>query len=388
MTSEMIELIDHLKNNSYEAEIHGLNMLVKPIPDPIDETVLDPRAYVYKKKLAEEMEKNGGAEMPETPEAMIKMLRDEPAYPSRDVTSIDIEKEEKTVSTRNGDIKIYVYKASDVADSENIKKKGTYESSTNLKPAIIFYHGGAFFMGSTLVVENFCKLLVQEADAVVIGVDYHLAPEYLYPVGMFDCYDAFEWVYENADELGVDKHKICLAGDSAGGTLAIQCSIIERDKVLNGELDKSRIRYQALIYPAVFINNVRTDDYKWKLSDYEIPDTDFIAMGSATELKLTSEVMAGIYMGENGRVTDPLAAPIFQESLEGLPQTFMAICEFDYLRLSDEAFGRMMNRDGVVNRVVIYKGMDHSFIDKVGDCPQAVDVAMEIAKDIKAFELK
>ena len=89
-----------------------------------------------------------------------------------------------------------------------------------------------------------------------------------------------------------------------------------------------------------------------------------------------------IYMGHVGEVTDPIAAPLHQESLAGLPRTFLALGEFDYLRLSGEAFGRKLRRDGVEHSIFLYKGMNHAFIDKIGVYPQAYDVAMELAEEI------
>lgn len=362
----MDELVRALQNNSYEEEIHGVRYLIKPVPDKMTESLLDPRVYADIKRMAE----TGGQEIPENADDMVYWFRNEPAYPNKDVSTIGITKEKKEIETRNGRIDIYIYRP---------------ECGEDIKPAMLFFHGGAFIGGATSVVENFCRLLAEKADMLVVGVDYSLAPENKYPIGLYDCYDAFEWVYAHSDELQIDKERISFGGDSAGGTLSLGCSIIERDRVFAGELDRNRICFEALIYPAVIVNNVRTDDFRWRLSDYEIPDADMYAIGAATELKATSEAMARWYMGLDEKITDPLAAPLFQDSLKGLPRTFMAVCEFDYLRLSCEAFARKMDRDKVENRVILYKGMNHSFIDKIGDCPQAYDLAVEIAKEIASI---
>ena len=89
------------------------------------------------------------------------------------------------------------------------------------------------------VVENPCKAIAGRGDAVVINVDYRLAPENPYPAGLHDCMDAVGWVWENAETLGIRQDKIGVAGDSAGGGLASYCVYLDR---AGGE---NRIAYQV-----------------------------------------------------------------------------------------------------------------------------------------------
>lgn len=357
-------ILDLLQKQVHTEEIHGLAMEVKEIPDPIEKTVLDPR--VYKTRKADEEKGNPWAECLEIP---VELIRQDPGYPNKNIAENEIVTKEQQITTRNGATPIFIYQP--------------LKESKKLRPAMLFFHGGAFIAGSTKVVENFCRLLADMADMVVIGVDYCLAPEYHFPAGLYDCYDALNWTYEHATELGIDRNKLSVGGDSAGGTLAIGCAILERDAVKAGELSQSRISYQALLYPGVLVDNFKLDDYKWKMSDYQIPEDDLLAMGAALSLKAMTAEMPYLYMGVDGHVKDPLAAPLCQESLAGLPETLLVLCEYDYLRLSGEAFGRKLVRDEVALRTILYRGMDHAFIDKIGDYPQAYDLAMEIAKDVR-----
>lgn len=361
------KLLEALQKNIHSEKIHGVQMEVKDIPDPMEGTVLDPR--VYENRKAAEEKGNPWAECLEIP---VQLIREDPGYPNRDITSQKILREERQIMTRNGATPVFLYRP---------------EGGREKKTAMVFMHGGAFIAGSTRVVENFCRLLAEQGDMLVVGVDYRLAPEHPFPAGLYDCYDTVNWVWENSDALGVDGEQIAVGGDSAGGTLAIGCCILERDAVAAaaaaGKSRKNRICYEALLYPGVLVDNFKLDDYKWRMADYEIPEGDFLAMGAAVSLKAMTAEMPYLYMGEDGHVKNPLAAPLCQESLSGLPRTLLVLCEYDYLRLSGEAFARKMGRDGVPVRTILYRGMDHAFIDKTGDYPQAYDVAVEIAADIQ-----
>ena len=360
--SENGKLLERLRSG-HTKEIHGVRMTVKDIPDPMEGTVLDPRVYEARKAEAEK-----GDPWAECLEIPIQQIRDDPGYPNRDITSGTVQKRQWEITTRNGGTPVFAFRP---------------EGGRDKKPALLFLHGGAFIEGSTRAVANFCKLLAELADIAVFSVDYRLAPENRFPAGLYDCYDTFDWMYRQADELELDRQHLAVGGDSAGGTLAIGCCILERDAVAAGKLDKNRICYEALLYPAVLVDNFKMEDYRWRLADYEIPDDDLLAQGAAVSLKVMADRMPCLYMGKEGHVKDPLAAPLCQETLAGLPQTLMVLCEYDFLRLSGEAFARKLIRDGVSLRAILYRGMDHAFIDRTGDCPQAYDAAAEMAEDLK-----
>jgi len=91
-------------------------------------------------------------------------------------------------------------------------------SSGGNRPCMIFFHGGGFFGGVIATTENQCKLLAELSGAVVISVDYPLAPEHPFPEGFDACYETVKWVYENSDLLGVSKSKIAVSGTAQGAT--------------------------------------------------------------------------------------------------------------------------------------------------------------------------
>lgn len=354
----MDALISELNISGIEEVIHGATMLVKPIPDPRDDTPMDPRVYERRKEEATKDNPMAGYE-----EVPVELVRAMPAEPSIDLVGDEVQLAKEVITTRNGEIPLYIMKP--------------VANRVEPRPILFFIHGGAFIAGSTAYTVPFCKVISKEADAIVIGIDYHLSPEHHFPVALHDCYDALDWIYENAERIGGDRNRIAVGGDSAGGTLAIGTAMLDKER--------KRVKLLAMTYPAVLVDNVRLDDYRWKFSEYGIEDSDTLTAQAAFSLAAMTGQMPMLYMGEPGHVYDPLAAPLCAEDLSYLPRTFLTICEFDYLRLQAEAFVRKLEREGVSHKAILYKGMDHEYIDRLGYCPQAYDSAIEIASELRAL---
>ena len=109
-------------------------------------------------------------------------------------------------------------------------------------PCLIYLHGGAFALKAAPYHRNLVCEYALQTPCKVIFVDYRLAPKYAFPVGVEDCYAAFEWVAKNAMALEIDSKRIAIGGDSAGGTLAAAVSLMARDRKASG------ICFQMLIY--------------------------------------------------------------------------------------------------------------------------------------------
>ncbi len=232
--------------------------------------------------------------------------------------------EDKIAKGRNGDIRIRVY-----------------QQKAN-SAALVYYHGGGFVLCNLETHDAICRRIARLSNATVVSVDYRLAPEHKFPAAVYDAYDALRWVADHAEEMGVDKDRIFVGGDSAGGNLATVVSIIARDK---GE---NFVKGQFLIYPVVNLSGVTPS----KL--------EFGSRGILTE-----EIMAWFnrhYLESIDDARNPLASPIFAE-LGDLPPALIATAEYDPLRDEAELYGALMRKSGSEAVVVRYNGMIHGFLN-------------------------
>ncbi|WP_372662331.1 alpha/beta hydrolase [Cohnella sp.] len=338
-----------------------LNITIKRIPDSEVEGDLDPRVM---KVTQEQMKKFASFPKLETEDGEIghfpiEQMRAMMGWPNSDITSTVITTEERVIIGRNGEIPVRIYAPN---KSESL-------------PAVVFFHGGGFIGGTARAVENPCKFLAEQAGAVVINVDYRLAPEHPYPSGLHDCFDVIKWVYENAGDIQVNRDQIAVSGDSAGGNLSTVCALMDRD------LGTGMIKYQALIYPTVNMAGVETEDFRWNIEEYNVNHNHEIIRGII--LALGGNGLSTLYLQGNTDVSNPYVSPLLANDLSGLPPALIIEAEYDYLRLEGEAYARKLLRFGIPAQMIRYNGMDHAFMDKIGLYPQAKDCMLEIAEGIK-----
>lgn len=336
--------------------------IIKRMPDSPKEGGLDPRVMQVAIEQAEKLASLGQQDMNEPGDftSYIEQVRAMMGWPNQDITTLEVTTKEMRIPGRNGEIRARSYAVQD---------------NRALKPAVVFFHGGGFIGGTLQTVENPCKYLAEQSGAVVVSVDYRLAPEHPFPAGAHDCFDALKWVYENSEHLGIHREQITVAGDSAGGNLATVCALMDRD------LGTGMIKYQALLYPTVNMAGIETDDFKWSIDQYEINNNHELTLGTIYALS-NVDAVASLYVPVDTEAADPYISPLHGH-LEGLPPAIIIVGEFDYLRLEGEAYGRKLERSGVPVRMIRYAGMDHGFIDKIGLYPQATDCIQEIAQGMK-----
>ncbi|MFD1388845.1 alpha/beta hydrolase [Oceanobacillus oncorhynchi subsp. oncorhynchi] len=291
-------------------------------------------------------------------EELAKMVRAQMGSPNIDLSKSVTELED-SFENEGATIKLYIYKPEGKTDKA--------------LPAVIYFHGGGFIGGKPEVVANACKGIAEKTPAVVINVEYRLAPEFPAPAAIKDAYEAVKWVVENGDKLGIDKRKIIVGGDSAGGSLAMAATI------LDCEHETNLIGMQALIYPAVCLEPAKSDEFSWPVDKYN--PTPGYRKQLKEELNNFSKNMP-LIMDVYVKKHDPnnaVFSPVLSDDFSKMPPTFMAIAEFDYLRPSEEKYVTKLAEANVSVQTIFYEGIGHAFIDKYGIYPQAQDCINEIS---------
>ncbi|MDH0301687.1 MULTISPECIES: alpha/beta hydrolase [unclassified Pseudomonas] len=230
-------------------------------------------------------------------------------------------------------------------------------------PLLVFFHGGGFVLGNLDTHDNLCRTLAQETQAVVVAVAYRLAPEARFPAAPEDCHAATCWLVAQAAELGFDGSRLAVAGDSAGGNLAIAVSRLARDR------QGPAIRHQCLFYPV-------TD-----------AACDTASYAEFAEGYLLSRSMMGWfwrqYLATPEQRGDPLASPLRDDCLGDLPPTTLLTAEFDPLRDEGEAFAERLRVAGVTVRLERCQGLVHGFANLAPFVEAASRALLGAAADVR-----
>lgn len=213
------------------------------------------------------------------------------------------------------------------------------------RPGILHIHGGGYVMGGADMGLVNDAAYVTEIGAVVVSVDYRLAPETPHPGPVEDAYAALTWMHDNAGDLGIDKGRIAVTGESAGGGLAAGLVLLARDR---GEVP---IAFQHLIYPMLDDRTVTHPDPSPYQGQY-VWTRDANHFGWSALLNATP----------GGEGVSPYAAPARAESLAGLPPTYIACGAIDLFLEEDLEYARRLIRAGVPTELHIYPGAPHGFM--------------------------
>ena len=212
-------------------------------------------------------------------------------------------------------------------------------------PALVYFHGGGFVVGSVDLYDADCRRIAAEVGAVVVSVDYRLAPEHPFPAPLEDCYAALVWVAGHADELGVDPDRIAVGGESAGGGLAAGVALLARDR------GGPRLCLQLLSIPQLD-DRMETESMRTLGAD-SIPITT-LANG---------EISWDSYLGAGVRGThevSPYAAPARATDLAGLAPALVTAYGLDALHDEDIAYAQRLMSSGVSTELHVYPGAFHS----------------------------
>lgn len=216
--------------------------------------------------------------------------------------------------------------------------------SGGIFPVIIYSHGGAWIGGSINDYENVCRKLSKNTDAVVVSVEYRLAPENPFPAGLNDVYNVLLWTYKNAGAIHGNANQIAVVGDSAGGNFSAVISQMARDR--NGP----HIACQVLIYPSTNIYELNTKSWSYFENGFDISRDDM-------------KKCISLYVPRKEDRKNPYVSPLLSENLKNLPAALVITAEFDPLRDEGEAYGEKLKSAGIDVVATRYKGVTHGFIN-------------------------
>lgn len=228
-------------------------------------------------------------------------------------------------------------------------------------PALVFCHGGGWVLGTLDSADDLCRAFAACVGAVVISVDYRLAPEHPFPAPVEDAWTAVEWVRDNAESLGVDPERLGVAGTSAGGGLAAAVGLRARDTAVS-------LAVQVLCYPIL---------------DCDFDTRSYREHEDATLLSRAD--MAWFweqYLADPTDADDPLAAPLRAETLSGCPPAVVVTAGHDVLRSEGVAYADRLKESGVETSHFHYSSLAHGFLSLTDDVDRAAAAMDELTSSL------
>jgi acetyl esterase len=231
-------------------------------------------------------------------------------------------------------------------------------------PVVVFFRGGGWTIGSVADYDPIVRQIANRSGALVVSVDYRLAPEHPFPAALDDCWAATTWVAEHAAELGGDPTRIAVMGDSAGGNLA--AVVAQRSARRGGP----PLVAQVLVYPAV--------DAARDTESHRVNGEGYL---------LDRHNMGWFYdcYSRNGiRPDDPEVSPLLADDVSGVAPALVITAEYDPLRDEGEAYAAKLRSAGVATAATRYDGMIHGFFGLGAAFDAARDAMAEIGAALRS----
>ncbi|MFE9097009.1 alpha/beta hydrolase [Streptomyces sp. NPDC007264] len=245
--------------------------------------------------------------------------------------------EDVTVRTASGEVPVRIY-TPDEAGRHGV---------------LVYFHGGAFFLGSLETHDHVARSLAKETGLEVVSVGYRLAPEAAFPAGLDDCYAVVRWVAEQGASLGWDGTTLAVAGDSSGGTFVAAVVARAHDDGFD------RITHQVLYYPSL--------DLDFDVDRYASLRENAVGHGLETA---GLKPFNAFYLDSGADPADPLVSPLKRADLSGLPPALVVTGQYDPLRDEGELYGRRLREAGVEATVSRYEGAGHGFVQHFSWIPE------------------
>ena len=222
---------------------------------------------------------------------------------------------------------------------------------------LVYFHGGGFVVCDLETHDNPCRFLARHAGVRVLSVDYRRAPEAVFPAAIDDALAAFRYVVQHAPELGSDRARIGVAGDSAGGNLAAGVArLTARD---NGE----QPAFQLLFYPWLDLSGKRRS-YRLFGKGFYLTDSDL-------------DWYKSHYLADVDDARDPRCSPLLADDLSGLAPAYVVTAGFDPLRDEGEEYAQRMAAAGIPVALRRHPGLFHGFVNTVAVAHAGRDAMLE-----------
>jgi acetyl esterase len=216
------------------------------------------------------------------------------------------------------------------------------------RPLVLYCHGGGFVFGGLRMGDWVCSSVCARVGAVVVSVDYRLAPGHKFPTAVEDAYASLTWSVEHAEELGATG-PVAVMGESAGGNLSAVMCLLARDR------GGPAISHQTLMYPVTDMTDAGTRT----ASALANPNAPFLSADEMTAYRR-------MYLGADTDTSDPRVSPLLAASHEGLPAALIQVGEHDPLRDDGTRYAAALRAAGVPVRLTEYVGVPHGFMNFPG----------------------
>ncbi|HCF28127.1 MAG TPA: hypothetical protein DEV81_13210, partial [Cyanobacteria bacterium UBA11049] len=232
------------------------------------------------------------------------------------------------------------YNVSSVTSTIGLRLYRPQGDKSRSRPVVLYFHGGGFISGGFDTHDRPLRTLANSSGCVIAAVEYRLAPEFPFPAAPEDCFAAFEWVIQEAEQLRVDAAKVAVVGDSAGGLLATVVCLMCRDRNV-----KSPIA-QVLIYPNT---DLAIDTSSWH-------ELDFLHPSGSRENFLAQIEM---YVPDLNERLQPYSSPLRAPNVSDLPPALIITSELDPQRDEGEAYAQRLRDAGCLVTHTRYPGVVH-----------------------------
>lgn len=230
-------------------------------------------------------------------------------------------------------------------------------------PALIYFHGSGFVLANIGICDSFSRALANRTRCAIVAVNYQKAPEHKFPIPLDDCYAATQWLFLQAETLGIDRSRIGVLGDSAGGNLAAAVTLMARDR------GGPKLSHQVLIYPSV--------RYGW-----DSPSCIEYAEGYSLQRK-SVEYFWTHYVNTPADGQNPYCSPLLAADHSGLPPAFIACAECDPIADDGRDYAIKLHAAGVPVDYRVYEGMIHGFMWMAGALTKSRTLLDDIGRAVR-----